>query len=493
MVMSAPVLGPGGRPYTVSELNRLLRRAIETALPRAVAVAGEITNFVHHGSGHMYFALRDGGAILRCVMFRTANQFLRFRPVDGLKVEAHGLVTLYGSQGQVQLQVDVLAPAGRGVLMAAIEERKQRLAQEGLFAPERKRPLPRFPRAVGIVTSPSGAALADLVRLLRRRAPGVRILFAPARVQGDGAAQSIIHAIALQNRWNEAEVLIVGRGGGAIEDLLAFNEEKVVRAIAGSRIPVVSAVGHEVDLTLADLAADRRAATPSHAAEMVVPETRLVWAGLVATRRRLERRVAARLTAERRALSAWQRSYAFRRPAIELKEGTQRLDELSAALDRALRRRHRRASENLRATAGRLPRALRMGAREEAARLGRLAERLQSGGRMATPARNERLLGLRGRLEALGPGQVLRRGYALVRRAGSEAANIRARAQKVDGGMVNGEMPSGDVVSGVAGLATADRLRLDFHDGHVLAEVSTVAPGESVVAQVGAGAEEEHP
>jgi len=481
MVMSAPALGPGGRPYTVSELNRLLRRAIESALPRAVAVEGEITNFTHHGSGHMYFALRDGGAILRCVMFRTANQFLRFQPGDGLKVEAHGLITLYGLQGQIQLQVDALAPAGRGAMMAAIEERKQRLAREGLFAPERKRSLPRFPRAVGIVTSPSGAALADLVRLLRQRAPGVRILFAPARVQGDGAAQSIAAAIAIQNRWNEAEVLIVGRGGGAIEDLLAFNEEKVVRAIAGSRIPVVSAVGHEVDLTLADLAADRRAATPSHAAEMVVPETRLVWADLVATGRRLERKVASHLAAERRALTAWQRSYAFRRPAIELREGTQRLDELSASLDRALRRRHRRASESLAAAARRLPRALRMGEREGKARLRRLAERLQGAGRVATPTRSERLVGLRGRLEALGPGQVLRRGYALVRRADGRTESVIA---------AGAEMASGKVVSGVAGLAAAERLRLDFHDGHVLAEIHTVVPGVSVVTQGAAGAEE---
>jgi exodeoxyribonuclease VII large subunit len=459
MVMSAPALGPGGRPYTVSELTRLLRRAIETTLPRAVAVEGEIINFTHHGSGHMYFALRDPGGILRCVMFRTANQFLRFRPRDGLKVEAHGLVTFYGSQGQVQLQVDALAPAGRGALIAAIEERKERLTREGLFAQERKRSLPRFPRAVGIVTSPSGAVLADLVRVLRQRAPGVRILFAAARVQGEGAAQSLAHGIQVQNRWGEAEVLVVGRGGGALEDLLAFNEEKVVRAIAGSKIPVVSAVGHEGDWTLADLAADQRAATPSHAAEMMVPEARQVWAEIIATGRRLERRVVGRLGAEQQALDRWRRSYGFRRPATEIREATQGLDELAASLERALGRRHRRAREAFAATARRLPRALRSGERNNGIRLARLAERLQSTGRIVTPTRGERLAGLAGRLEALGPGQVLRRGYALVRRA------------------------SGQVVSGVAGLPPAEPLRLDLHDGHLWVEVKSVVPGVSVVAE----------
>lgn len=457
MVMSAPALGPGGRPYTVSELTRLLRRAIESALPRAVAVEGEITNFTHHHtSGHMYFALRDSGASLRCVMFRSAAGFLRFEPRDGLRVEAQGLISLYGAQGQIQLQVDALAPAGRGALMVALEERKQRLAREGLFAEARKRPLPRFPRVVGLVTSPSGAALRDLVRLIRRRAPYVRILLAPARVQGEGAAASVAAAIAIHNRYGEAEVLVVGRGGGALEDLWAFNEENVVRAIAGSRIPVVSAVGHEVDLTLADLAADRRASTPSHAAEIVVPDARAVWAELVANGRRLERRVALQIVGAQRALASWPRSYAFRRPAIELREATQRLDELSAGLDRGLRRREQRANDAFAALAQRLPSALGMRAGAARVRLERSCERLASSGRNVTPTRAERIAGIHGRLEALGPGQVLRRGYALVRRA------------------------TGEVVTGVAPMAARDRLRLDFHDGHLMAEVSAVVPGESM-------------
>ncbi len=457
MVIQAAALGPSGRPYTVSEITRVFRRAIEGALPRAVAVEGEITNFSRHpGSGHMYFALRDAGGILRCVMFRTATPLLRFDLHDGIKVEAQGLITFYGAQGQIQLQVDALAPAGRGALLAALEDRKQRLAREGLFAEARKRALPRFPQTVGLVTSPSGAALRDLIELLRRRAPSVRIVLAPARVQGEGAASSLAAAIDLQNRWGGAEVLIVGRGGGAVEDLWAFNEENVVRAIAGSRIPVVSAVGHEVDITLADLAADRRASTPSHAAEMVVPDMGAVWRELVSTGRRLERRVTWRLANARRSLAGWPRSYAFRRPAIELRESAQRLDELSTALARALGQRVERARRDLALTSSRLPGALRLRREDAGQRIERSAERLVRAGRAAIPERSAWLKGLQGQLEALGPGQVLRRGYALVRRV------------------------SGEVVTEVSSLAPLERLRLDLHDGHLVAEVTGVVPGETI-------------
>jgi exodeoxyribonuclease VII large subunit len=440
----------------VSQLIRLLRRAIEGALPRAVAVEGEITNFTHHrASGHMYFALRDSGGLLRCVMFRSENQLLRFRPRDGLQVEAHGLVTFYSPQGQLQIQVDALAPAGRGALIAAFEALKEKLSAEGVFADARKRALPRYPRAVGLVTSPSGAALRDFVRLLRRRAPGVRILLAPARVQGEGAAASLVRAIQLQNRHGEAEVLIVGRGGGALEDLWAFNEEAVVQAIVSSRIPVVSAVGHESDITLADLVADARASTPSHAAEMVVEETRLV-----AGQRRLTRLLAGHVHSRGLALAALKRSYAFRRPRLALRESAQRLDELALRLTRGLSHRHRLAAGRLSVIAQGLPRALDRRQREVGHDLERLLARLAGTGRAVTPARAARLDGIAGHLEALGPGQVLRRGYALVRR------------------------PDGELVTGVAHLQSADRLRLDLHDGHFTAEVAEVVRGSAVAGPV---------
>jgi len=411
MILRAPELGPGGRPFTVTEILRRLRRAVETSLPRAVAITGEIVDLTTPSSGHLYFGLRDPGGVVRCVMFRAQSQHLRFPPRNGLQVEAQGIVTVYAPQGQIQLQVDVLAPAGRGALLAALEALKTKLAAEGLFAPERKRPLPAWPRAVGIVTSPSGAALHDLVRVIRTRAPWVRMVFAPARVQGDGAAQDLARAIARLNRHGQAEVLIVGRGGGALEDLWAFNAESVVRAIAGSRVPVVSAVGHETDITLADLAADHRAATPSHAAEQVVPDG-------AATKARIQ--------------------------------------SAAGRLGAGLARQGRARAERFAGLPARLPRALRT--REQRARdeLERRAARLTGAAARITPVRAAQVLGLEGRLIALGPGEVLRRGYALVRNA------------------------QGQVISQAAGLAAADRLRLDFQDGQVTAAIESVALGSAV-------------
>jgi exodeoxyribonuclease VII large subunit len=290
-------------------------------------------------------------------------------------------------------------------LLAALEALKTKLGAEGLFAPERKRPLPRWPRTVGIVTSASGAALHDLLRVIRVRAPWIRIVIAPARVQGEGAAADLARAIERLNRHGQAEVVIVGRGGGALEDLWAFNSEAVVRAIANSRIPIVSAVGHETDVTLADLAADERAATPSHAAERVVPD---------------------------RAAAQARIAHATRRLAL------------------ALRTRHRMPAERFARLPPRLPRALAMRqVRAQSAVLER-AQRLRRAGTRLTPIRLAELAGLEGRLNALGPGAVLRRGYALVR------------------------SPAGKVIAQAAGLVGADRLRLDFRDGHVLATVESV-------------------
>jgi exodeoxyribonuclease VII large subunit len=407
MVLTPPERAPEGRPFTVTELLRTLRRAVETALPRAVAVTGEIVNYTQHGSsGHAYFALRDPGGQLRCVMFKSAGQFLRFRPKDGLLVEAQGLVAFYAPQGQIQLTIDSLAPAGRGALLAALDLLKEKLAREGLFQMERKRKLPRFPRAVGLVTSPSGAAFHDLVHVIRRRAPWVKILLAPARVQGEGAGREVAQAIARLNRHGECDVLIVGRGGGAREDLWTFNEENVVRAIAGSRAPVVSAVGHESDMTLADLAADARAATPSHAAELAVPQAGAVRQLILASERRLTRALVAEVRHRQARLDRLSRSYGLREPGQRIEAQRGALRSLARRLTRALGERHRVLASRAAACAG--------------------------------------------RLQALGPSQVLGRGYALVRR------------------------PDGALVTRAAALAPADRLRLEFADGRALAEVTAV-------------------
>ena len=267
------------RPLTVSELTELVRKAIEARFA-SVWVEGEISNFKAHSSGHWYFTIKDEGAQLRAKCFRSANSRIRFRPTDGLHVRARGRLTVYEVRGEYELIVEALDPVGAGALQVAFEQLRNRLQAEGLFSPERKRPLPVFPGRVGVVTSPTGAAIRDILNVISRRTRTVHVLFSPARVQGDGAGRDIARAIKLINDHHErargegrnkdlVDVLIVGRGGGSTEDLWAFNEEEVARAIRASAIPVISAVGHETDFTIADFAADLRAPTPSAAAELV--------------------------------------------------------------------------------------------------------------------------------------------------------------------------------------------------------------------------------
>src|SRR6266850_1402374 len=267
------------RPLTVSELTESVRKAIEARFS-TVWVEGEISNFKAHSSGHWYFTIKDEGAQLRAKCFRSANSRIRFRPTDGLHVRARGRLTVYEVRGEYELVVEALDPVGAGALQVAFEQLRDRLQTEGLFAQELKRPLPVFPGRVGVVTSPTGAAIRDILNVISRRTRTVHVLFSPARVQGDGAGRDIARAIKLINDHHAraqrdgrstdlVDVLIVGRGGGSTEDLWAFNTEEVARAIRASLIPIISAVGHETDFTIADFVADRRAPTPSAAAELV--------------------------------------------------------------------------------------------------------------------------------------------------------------------------------------------------------------------------------
>src|SRR2546423_2510570 len=267
------------RPLTVSELTESVRKAIEARFA-SVWVEGEISNFKAHSSGHWYFTIKDEGAQLRAKCFRSANSRIRFRPKDGLHVRARGRLTVYETRGEYELIVEALDPVGAGALQVAFEQLRDRLQREGLFSQELKRPLPIFPGRVGIVTSGTGAAIRDILNVISRRTRTVHVLFSPARVQGDGAGRDIARAIKLINQHHAlaqhdgrhedlVDVLIVGRGGGSTEDLWAFNEEEVARAIRASAIPVISAVGHETDFSIADFAADLRAPTPSAAAEVV--------------------------------------------------------------------------------------------------------------------------------------------------------------------------------------------------------------------------------
>jgi exodeoxyribonuclease VII large subunit len=263
-----------GRIFSVGEVNGIVKELVEGSnLFTNMQVQGEVSNFKRYPSGHCYFTLKDKTGVLKCVMFRYRAQNLKEMPANGDTVLCVGRLGVYERDGIYQLYVDVLIPKGLGLLMQNYEKLKAKLAKEGLFAPDRKRPLPLNPKVVGIITSPAGAAVHDIITVSRRRSRGVKLLLFPVKVQGEGAAAEIARAIKFMNKHHLADVLIVGRGGGSIEDLWAFNEEIVVRAVAASKIPVISSVGHETDFTLTDFAADKRAATPSQAAELAVADT----------------------------------------------------------------------------------------------------------------------------------------------------------------------------------------------------------------------------
>jgi exodeoxyribonuclease VII large subunit len=327
----------GPAVYTVSELTEGVRAALEGAFDEELAVRGEISNFKHHASRHMYFSLKDDAAVLRCVFFHPANTALRFAAEDGLEVVARGRLGVYPPQGSYQLYVSSLALRGEGGLMAALERLKKKLAAEGLFDEERKRPLPRFPRRVGVVTSPSGAAFRDVKNVLARRWPGITIILRPTRVQGEGAAADVARAIAEFDEAGAADVLIVGRGGGSLEDLWAFNEEAAVRAVAASRTPTISAVGHEVDWTLADFAADLRAPTPSAAAEIAVPVKEAVAAEVAAMRLAAAGAAENYFLQTRDDVAALKRAYGFRAVRRRVDERRQQVDETAARASRAVR------------------------------------------------------------------------------------------------------------------------------------------------------------
>lgn len=341
--------------YSVAQLTALVKQTLDNE-PRLsnAAVAGEIYNFRHYPSGHMYFTLKDDDSRLRCVMFRRDNARLAFAPADGMAVIARGEVSVYVASGEYQLYVRELSPAGDGALAAAFERLKQRLAAEGLFAEERKRPLPTLPRAVGVVTSLKGAALRDILSVTWRRYPDMPVVVAGAVVQGEEGPSSIVAAIETIGTIAEVDVLIVGRGGGSLEDLWSFNDERVARAIAAAPVPVISAVGHETDFTIADFVADKRAPTPSAAAELAVPEKSalrrtidtLVTRGRLHVENRLEKsRLRLHTLAERSVLA---------RPDELVRERRQRLDDNLMKAERALRTALDKGGSRLAAAASKL-------------------------------------------------------------------------------------------------------------------------------------------
>ena len=319
--------------YSVSQVNKLIKSLIEDERRFAnIQVRGEISNFKRYSSGHCYFTLKDAGGVLKAVMFKFAARTLRFEPQNGDTVIAVGRISVYERDGVYQLYTDLLIPEGTGDLMLAFEQLKQKLMAEGLFDESRKKALPVNPKTVGIITSPSGAAVRDLITVSRRRNNGIKLLLYPVRVQGKEAPGEIAHAIEFMNRNKLAEVLIVGRGGGSIEELWAFNEEQTVRAIAASEIPVVSAVGHETDFTLADFAADKRAATPSQAAEIVVADANAYINYVLELEKRCKNIMLKRLTTAETTLERLQSSWALANPQRLLESRMQRYDFAAAKL-----------------------------------------------------------------------------------------------------------------------------------------------------------------
>ncbi|HEY0729752.1 MAG TPA: exodeoxyribonuclease VII large subunit [Pyrinomonadaceae bacterium] len=345
------------KPLTVSQLTNSIRISLESRFP-SVWVEGEISNFKDHSSGHWYFTLKDQNAQLRAKCFRSANTRIRFRPANGLHVRARGRLSVYPLRGEYELVVEALDPVGAGALQVAFEQLRDRLQAEGLFAKELKRPLPVFPRRVGIVTSPTGAAIRDILNVISRRTRTVHVLFSPAKVQGDSAGPSIARAIQFINQYHEralrdgrtadlVDVLIVGRGGGSTEDLWAFNQEEVARAIRKSAIPVISAVGHETDFTIADFVADMRAPTPSAAAELVAAHEDQLCSALDQLGRQMNRLMRYRIVDLRSRVQEQALSHAFDEVKSRLRNARRRFDTASTACNGAMESSLQEARERL--------------------------------------------------------------------------------------------------------------------------------------------------
>jgi len=413
---------------TVSQLTNAIRTALESRFA-SVWVEGEISNFKAHSSGHWYFTIKDPNAQLRAKCFRSSNQRIRFKPTDGLHVRARGKLTVYPPRGEYELVVETLDPVGAGALRIAFEQLRDRLQAEGLFARELKRPLPVFPRRVGIVTSPTGAAIRDMLNVISRRTQTVNVLLSPARVQGDNAGPDIARAIRLLNQHHEravrdgrekdrVDVLIVGRGGGSTEDLWAFNTEEVARAIRSSAIPVISAVGHETDFTIADFVADHRAPTPSAAAEIVAAREDQLCSALEHLGRQLVRLTRFKIVDARARVQEHALSHAFDEVKTRLRDARLEANSATHQLQALMNQTMRQAAHKTNALGQRISPA------QLQARVANARARYDAAAASCTVAIDERMqhgrerLGLAAAsLDALSPLAVLHRGYAIAQDA----------------------------------------------------------------------------
>lgn len=435
--------------YSVSRLNAEVRSVLDGSFP-LLWVQGEISNLAQPASGHLYFSLKDAASQVRCALFRGKRRLLAFRPSNGAQVVVRARVGLYEPRGDYQLIVEHMEPAGDGALRLALEQLKQRLAAEGLFADARKRPLPRYPRQVGLITSASGAALHDLLTVLARRFPLLPVLIYPVQVQGAGAAEALIAAIALANRRQDCDLLILARGGGSLEDLMPFNDEALARAIAASQRPIVTGIGHEVDLSIADLVADQRGATPSAAAALVAPEETEVRREVELVESRLARSLRQRLAASAQQLTALRRHLNLLHPRARLEQRMQRVDELTRRLERGARRRQGLSAESLLRLQGRLRTASpARRLRSDSERAARAAQRLDAAAARLIEQRRQRLSALVGGLEARSPLATLARGYAIVTAAPSGTL-VRTPEQVQPGDRIDVRIQGGRVAAIVA-------------------------------------------
>lgn len=441
--------------YSVSRLNSEVRAVLDSSFP-LLWVEGELSGLATPRSGHLYFNLKDAHAQVRCAMFRPKRQLLRFQPADGDQVVARVRVGLYEPRGDFQLVVEHLEPAGAGAAQQAFEALKQKLQAEGLFDAARKRRLPVFPRRIGVITSPSGAALRDVLKVLRRRAPYLAVTVFPAQVQGRGAAAELVSALDLAIRRADCDVLLLTRGGGSPEDLLAFNDETLARTIAASPIPVVSAVGHEIDFTIADFVADRRAPTPSAAAELISPDSDALQRTLVAQSSRLGNALRRRLQHDATQLRSLGKRLRSASPGGRLRQQQQQLDSIDLRLLRSMRNGLARRSARLETVFARLQRhhpAHRVGTLRE--RYARLPARLEQVMHRRLREHHQRLQSLGRQLHAVSPLATMQRGYAVLR-----------------------QPETGAVVSSVAQVRTGDALEALLVDGSLALEVVRSRPSD---------------
>ncbi len=440
--------------YTVSEITQVVKAALETAVPQAWVV-GEISNCRRHPSGHIYFTLKDAAASLSCALWKSSAARLKFDLRDGQQVVCRGRIDVYPPRGSYQLIVDQVEPKGKGALQLAFEQLKEKLRGEGLFAPERKKKIPLLPKSIGVVTSPTGAALIDILRTIDRRFAKVRIVIYPARVQGEGAAAEIVRGIEYLGGRPDIDVLIVGRGGGSIEDLWAFNEEPVARAIFACPIPVISAVGHEVDFTIADFVADIRASTPTAAAEMVVEKEQAFAERIDNFGRRAEQALRFALQSSRRDVEELGRHgvfHAFQRRLLTL---AQRVDELdSRAWDSVNEERRRIADGKNRAALAVERMASGLGRRlaDASGRAALVEERITGSFRSFLAKKTAEWERLAATLQAQSPLDVLKKGYAVVWREGEK----RTPLTRIDG------------------LQPGERVAVSFQKGEFTADVRSV-------------------